>query len=431
MIFHPSRVKSEVLHTYIEPSFVALALLPACHREDGWLLALLHAQVRSAHQIERRERGVAMKISGCSCPGLTVQPPGALFAVTEEKRALATRGLECHPCMPMQRRIRRAPPHATRLGRVWPLEAPHQAPATLPRLGPPHGSLPRPRRCSGPGAEGRDTRHGLDVDLPVRLPPCPAALRGRPGGAPSASGVAPPCGARRPSEADDCSPIVLLRRAALDTMRGEARRPARSRRPPWRFVAVAPRVCRRRRRGGLPRRRRRDGARHSAPPCHLDHGERGSLQAPCGTTRPAVAAGPEPARLCATRWDAGRVRRRDPCRARGERRPQPVLRQVGPGTRLPTRPGDRAGSVVAVAMQVAAVDATTPPKDRDQPRRQALPLGLPEPGPLLQDIVDHGHTPCTGESGRGIRSPHVTRLWPPLFTPFTQKMSAVLVMRSF
>jgi hypothetical protein len=41
-----------------------LALLPACHREDVWLLALLHAPVRSAHEIERRERGVAMKISG-------------------------------------------------------------------------------------------------------------------------------------------------------------------------------------------------------------------------------------------------------------------------------------------------------------------------------------------------------------------------------
>jgi hypothetical protein len=41
-----------------------VTLLPACHREDVWLLALLHAQVLSAHQIERRQRGVEMKISG-------------------------------------------------------------------------------------------------------------------------------------------------------------------------------------------------------------------------------------------------------------------------------------------------------------------------------------------------------------------------------
>jgi hypothetical protein len=43
MIFHPSRGKSQLLHKYIEQSFVEVTLLPACHREDVWLLALLHA----------------------------------------------------------------------------------------------------------------------------------------------------------------------------------------------------------------------------------------------------------------------------------------------------------------------------------------------------------------------------------------------------
>src|SRR4030095_15434376 len=62
MIFHPSRVQSELLHKYIEQSFVALTLLPACHGEDMWLLALLHAQILSAPQIERRQGGVEMKI---------------------------------------------------------------------------------------------------------------------------------------------------------------------------------------------------------------------------------------------------------------------------------------------------------------------------------------------------------------------------------
>src|SRR4029453_15541429 len=62
MIFHPSRVQSELLHKEIEQSFVALTLLPACHGEDMWLLALLHAQILSAHQIERRQGGVEMKI---------------------------------------------------------------------------------------------------------------------------------------------------------------------------------------------------------------------------------------------------------------------------------------------------------------------------------------------------------------------------------
>src|SRR5262249_12992825 len=62
MIFHPSRVKSQLLHKYIEQAFVEVTLLPACHREDVWLRALLHAQILSAHQIERRQRGVEMKI---------------------------------------------------------------------------------------------------------------------------------------------------------------------------------------------------------------------------------------------------------------------------------------------------------------------------------------------------------------------------------
>src|SRR5499433_3805482 len=62
MIFHPSRVKSQLLHKYIEQSFVALTLLPACHREDVGCLAWLHAHILSAYQIERRQRGIEMKI---------------------------------------------------------------------------------------------------------------------------------------------------------------------------------------------------------------------------------------------------------------------------------------------------------------------------------------------------------------------------------
>src|SRR5262249_35290633 len=40
MIFHPSRVQSELLHKYIEQSFVEVTLLPARHREDVGLLTL-------------------------------------------------------------------------------------------------------------------------------------------------------------------------------------------------------------------------------------------------------------------------------------------------------------------------------------------------------------------------------------------------------
>jgi len=69
---------------------------------------------------------------------------------------------------------------------------------------------------------------------------------------------------------------------------------------------------------------------------------------------------------------------------------------VWPGKRRPKLPGNGAFSVGAVATQVAAMDATTQHKDRDKPWSQDLPLGLPEPGPLVQDSVDHGPTPCPG-----------------------------------
>src|SRR5947209_6294251 len=62
-------------------------------------------------------------------------------------------------------------------------------------------------------------------------------------------------------------------------------------------------------RGLLSRRRLRAGACHRAPACDIHHGARGHLQAPFGTTRTAVAAGPETARLLATLRDAGGVMR--------------------------------------------------------------------------------------------------------------------------
>ena len=93
MIVHPSRVQSAVLHQYIASSFVALTRLPACQREDVWLLALRQAHVLRTHPSERRQRGGAMNIEGCGGACLTGQQSRALFAVAEEQRALKTRGV--------------------------------------------------------------------------------------------------------------------------------------------------------------------------------------------------------------------------------------------------------------------------------------------------------------------------------------------------
>ena len=98
--------------------------------------------------------------------------------------------------------------------------------------------------------------------------------------------------------------------------------------------------------------------------------------------------------------------RRDQFRARVERRHQHALMKGGPVKRLPKLPCDGAFRVIAVATQVAEVDATTQHKDGNEQRSKELPLGLTEPGHLFQDVVDNCHKPFTGSSGSEIRSPH-------------------------
>src|SRR5262249_4935634 len=125
--------------------------------------------------------------------------------------------------------------------------------------------------------------------------------------------------------------------------------------------------------------------------------------------------------LLATLGDERRVMRRDQFRVRVERRHQHALMKVGPVKGLPELPRDGAFRIVAVATQVAEVDATAQHKDSDEQRGQELPLWLTEPGYLLQDVIDYGHKPLTGSSGSGIRSPHLTSSRPRLFSPFAQK----------
>ena len=95
--------------------------------------------------------------------------------------------------------------------------------------------------------------------------------------------------------------------------------------------------------------------------------------------------------------------RGDQFRAWVKRPHEYTLMKVGPVKRLPKLPCDGAFRVVAVATQVAEVDATAQHKDCDKQRRKELPLGLTEPGHLFQDLVDNCHKPFTGSSGSGIR----------------------------
>ena len=70
---------------YIEQAFIELALFPTGHREDVGALVGLGPQFLGASQIERRQRGIEMKIEGRLGSRLTVREAGELFAVAEEK----------------------------------------------------------------------------------------------------------------------------------------------------------------------------------------------------------------------------------------------------------------------------------------------------------------------------------------------------------
>jgi len=325
------------------------------------------------------------------------------LAVAEETLNLATRGVEVYKFMTMQLRIRRAQNDETRRGRVCLLEEDHKAQATLQRLVPHHGGRQVQMRRIFPCAEGLETAQGLQVDLPVILALCPTSLWVRTGGEKHAVGIAPQLGDGVQIEANDCSNILLLCLVAIHAMIRDARRQAMPMRPQLLLVTVYSCLFLRSLRGILARRRLRDGQRESAPAGDIHHSERGHLQPACGTTRTAVKEGPETARLRAPLREEGRVRRRDQCRARVERRPQHALMKVWPVKRLPKLSCDGAFRVVAGATQVAEGDATTSHKDRDEHRGKELPLGLSEPGHVFQDVVEHCHKPFTGSRGSGIR----------------------------
>src|SRR5262245_20095401 len=121
--------------------------------------------------------------------------------------------------------------------------------------------------------------------------------------------------------------------------------------------------------------------------------------------------------------------RRDQFRVRVECRHQHALMEVGPVKRLPELPRDGTFSIVTVATEVTEVDATAQHKDRDEQRGQKLPLRLPEPGYVFQNIMDYYHKLFTGSSGSRIRSPHLTNSRPRVFTSLAQKMSEVLLLK--
>src|SRR5262245_10914132 len=181
-----------------------------------------------------------MQISGRFSACLTVQEPGELFAVAEEKLDLEAQGVSVDKFMTIQLWISRAQNDETRLGRVFLVEEDHHAPAPLKRLVPHHGGIQMPMRCLCPGSEVLETAQDLEVHLPIICAPGPTSLRVWTGVKKPAVGVAPPCGDGMQIEADDFIQIFLLRIVAIHAMRGDARRQAMSLLTQLRRVEVNP-----------------------------------------------------------------------------------------------------------------------------------------------------------------------------------------------
>src|SRR4029434_10775283 len=328
--------------------------------------------------------------------------------------------------MAVQLRISRAQNNETRLGWIFPVQENHQAQAPLQRLVPHDGGIQVQMRLLFSCAKVLERAQVLEVDLPSIFAPSSPSLWVRTGIEKQAVGVAPQAGDRVQIATDDFVNIFLLCIVAIHTMIDDSRRQAMPMRTQLLRVEVDSGFFRLSWHGLLSRRRLRHGERQSAPACDIHYSEGRNLQSSFGTTRTAVEEVPETERLLATLGDERRIMRRDQFRVRVERRHQHALMKVGPVKRLPKLPCDGAFRIVAVATQVAEVDATAQHEDRDEQRGKKLPLWLTEPGYLLQEVVNNCHKPLTGSSGSGIRSPHLTSSRLRLFSPFAQKMSEVV-----
>src|SRR5215470_12918295 len=259
--------------------------------------------------------------------------------------------------MSIQLRISRAQHDETRLGRGFPIEQDHNAQATLQRLVPHHGGIQMQMRCLWPRAEGLEPVQGLEVDLSIIFTPCPTSLRVRTGVEKHAVSVAPQFGDSVQLEADDFINILLLCIVAVHTMILDARRQAMPMLAQLLLVEVDPGFFPLSLYGCLSRRRLRTGESKSAPACDIHHRECGNLQPAFGTTRAAIEEVPETERLLPTLCDEGRIMSRDQFRVRGKRRHQHALMKVGPVKWPPKLPCNGTFRIVAVATQVAEVDA--------------------------------------------------------------------------
>ena len=141
--------------------------------------------------------------------------------------------------------------------------------------------------------------------------------------------------------------------------------------------------------------RLRDGKRESATTRHIDECQGQNLQSAFSAIGTAVEEVTETESLFAALQDERAILRRDQFRARVERHLHHALMKVRPGKGSPELARHRALGVIAVAAQVAKVDAPTQSEDRRKQNFKELALQLTHRSHLLQDVIDNCHRPFT------------------------------------
>jgi hypothetical protein len=211
------------------------------------------------------------------------------------------------------------------------------------------------------GAEGLKAAAVLNIDVAIILTPRPAALWVRAGVEKPTVGVAPQLSNRVQVETDSFIKVFLLGKVTVHAMIGDLRRQAVTLLTPLLPVKIHSGLflCLPRDRlviawGGLGHR-----ACEGAPACHIHNCQRGDFQAAFGTGGTAVEEVTQPERLLATLGDEGSILRRDYFRARVEGYRDDPLMEVRPVKAAPELPRNRALTLVAIAAQIAKVDAAS------------------------------------------------------------------------
>jgi hypothetical protein len=170
-----------VLNKDLEQAFIEMPLFPAGHRENLSRRIRRAPQFFGPRQIERRERGIAMKIQRGFSAGLTVTEPGELFAVANEKLDLEAGPIELHHLAAGQGQIGRGQDQEARLVRILAIHQDHHAQLVLEGDMPDQGRVKMDMVPLFQRAEILKAVQVVKVDLAVILTLPPAALGGCPG----------------------------------------------------------------------------------------------------------------------------------------------------------------------------------------------------------------------------------------------------------